>query len=320
MGRVDDFDGFYIYIYLFFFLLKVLQVFKPRLERWVWVPWGAAALLGWQSLYSGGRSGWNRSSRRPQKGFILQRKGYLAGKKKTQQASLVQSCVSRAGVGRGGLGWNRLLHPSDWGFSTAIMRDLTPVCKISPFHHFSRWFFWTLWICPGAFPPSKKETQAPPLGSSAAAKPRWFSVWIFRVDFPCPAPPSPSPGAQSQFGAVPAATRVQELRPNSRLSVTFWERLEMGERHRIRFKKIPTPFLCNFPEWRGLRSVCFEQRWRKGENVGAPSPCASGVFPANPTETRMDGRGSILLFQGSLLCLKAQGRLFLVEKHTFIAF
>lgn len=30
MGRVDDFDGFYIF---FLFLLKVLQVFKPRLER-----------------------------------------------------------------------------------------------------------------------------------------------------------------------------------------------------------------------------------------------------------------------------------------------
>lgn len=51
-----------------------------------------------------------------------------------------------------------------------------------------------------------------------------------------------------------------------------------------------------------------------------PGPIRLWRFSCKPHRNKDDGRGSILLFQGSLLCLKDQGRLFLVEKHTFIAF
>lgn len=113
MGRVDDFDGFYIFI-----------LFSPKSSPKSSSP-GWSVGLG--SLRSCGPAGMTKPLFRwtlgmelelqeaPER-FYFTKKRLFSRKKKPQQASLVQSCVSWAGVGRGGLGWNRLLHPSDWVF------------------------------------------------------------------------------------------------------------------------------------------------------------------------------------------------------------
>lgn len=172
----------------------------------------------------------------------------------------MQSCVSRAGVGRGGLGWNRLLHPSDWGFSMAIMRDLMPVCKISPFHHFLKAVFLNPLDLPWCLPTFQKRKPSPTPGIECGGR----TPVIFRVDFPCGFSVSssslPQPRCPKPVWGCPSCHPSAGIEAKLEAFSDVLGRLEMRIRCLSPFKKIPTPFLCNFAEWRGLRSVCFEQR------------------------------------------------------------
>lgn len=71
--------------------------------------------------------------------------------------------------------------PLGLGFSTALMRDLMPVCKISPFHHFLKAVFLNPLDLPWCLPTFQKRKPSPTPGIECGGQ----TPVIFRVDFPC---------------------------------------------------------------------------------------------------------------------------------------
>lgn len=106
--------------------------------------------------------------------------------------------------------WDGVFHVNNVRFDPSLTNSTS-------FIQFSGWFL-DLSRCLPSFPPKQKETQAPHLDCVWLPGPGDFP-WI-RVQQPGGAGPGsslPCPGAQSQFGAVPAATSLQEFRPSSGL-------------------------------------------------------------------------------------------------------